>query len=83
VIRDEPVTPKTYNTMVDKMIDLLLRAGWNYAIDNSKVYDRFSQLIIPRNKNVYIQPFTTSKDCPFVFMAIKTCTEGPTVKVAK
>jgi hypothetical protein len=44
MIRDEPVTPKTYTTIDDQMIDLSLRSGPNYAIDNRMVYDLFTQL---------------------------------------
>jgi hypothetical protein len=40
VIRDERVIPKTYT------IDLSLRSGPNYAIENCMVYNLFTQLII-------------------------------------
>jgi hypothetical protein len=83
VIRNEPVTPKTYTTIDYHMIDLSLRAGPNYAIYNQMVYNLFSQLIISTPNNVYIQPFTASKDGRTAFMSIKTCAEGPNVNTAK
>jgi hypothetical protein len=83
VIRDELVVPKTYSTIDDQMIDLSLPTGPNYAIDNRMVYDLFSQLIIPTDNNLYIQPFAMSKDGRAAFMAIKACAEGLNVKAAK